>query len=301
MNIFKKIHKNGLTGSIKKGGALIVRMIRLYFDQYRFRNVPHYQNPTVDELITIEGHLREQGIIVEDFTPPVADFRKFQQENWFPSTYHGGRASGVFDEKLLEHWIAGLRLGLAGFDKEDVYVDVAACTSPWAKSLRERTCLSAFAIDLTPASEEYSALPYYLVENAAQTTFISNSVQGVSLQCAYEMFMGNDDTNFITELARILKPGAKAVILPLYMHTHQCAYSTPEYFGKGYPDVGAKEYVRTDCYGVPSSRKYDAYTLMSRVINPLVRAGLKYKLLALRNKDELGTNIYCHFILEIEK
>jgi hypothetical protein len=115
------------------------------------------------------------------------------------------------------------------------------------------------------------------------------------------MFMGQDDTRFIQELARILKVGGKVVILPLYMHTHYCAYSTPEYFGKSYSDPAAKEYVRLDCSGVPSSRKYDPLKLKERVLDAIIAAGLRYKVLVLRNKNELGKSIYCHFILEIEK
>ena len=301
MNILQKTQKHGLTKSIKIAISIFFRKIRLVYDQVRFLNTPHYKNPTADELVTIEKHLKTHGTQVEDFTPSRQEFKLFQNENWFPPTYHGGHASGVWDEKLLEHWVSWLRLGLADYNKDDIFVDVAACASPWAKALRERLGLSAFAIDLSQASQDYSDLSYYRVENATHTTFADASVRGVSLHCAYEMFMGDDDVRLIAELARILKPGGKAIILPLYMHTHECAYSTPEYYGKGYSDSGAKEYVRMDCYGVPSSRKYDANTLMKRVIAPILDVGLKYRLLVLRNKAELGNNIYCHFILEIEK
>lgn len=234
-------------------------------------------------------------------TRPPEQFAQFQAEQWFPPNYHGGQASGVWDEKLLEHWIAGERLGLAEFGADDIYVDVAAASSPWARTLRERRGLSAFAIDLAPVGEAYRDLPYYRAENATQSSFADHSVRGVSLHCAYEMFMGNDDTQLIVELARILKPGGKAVILPLYMHTHYCAYATPDYFGKGYSDPDAKEYIRFDCYGIPSSRKYDAATLQRQVLEPVQAAGLHYRLLALRNKEALGSNIYCHFILEITR
>jgi hypothetical protein len=98
---------------------------------------------------------------------------------------------------------------------------------------------------------------------------------------------------------RILKPGGKVIIVPLYMHTHYCAYSTPEYYGKGYSDSAAKEYVRLDCFGVPSSRKYDGRMLQARVLDPIERLGMHYQLLALCNKADMGKNIYCHFILEI--
>jgi ubiquinone/menaquinone biosynthesis C-methylase UbiE len=115
------------------------------------------------------------------------------------------------------------------------------------------------------------------------------------------MFLGSDDIDLVREMARILRPGGKLVVAPLYMHTHYCSYSTPEYYGKGYSDPEAKEYVRVDCFGVPSSRKYDAKALMARVLKSIESLGMSYRLFALRNKEELGENIYCHFILEITR
>jgi hypothetical protein len=115
------------------------------------------------------------------------------------------------------------------------------------------------------------------------------------------MFIGDDDTRFLCEAARILAPGGKVVILPLYLHTHYCAYATAGYFGKGYADPAAKEYIRLDCSGVPSSRKYDAVTLKSRILDTVVSLGMRYRLFALRNTAALGSGIYCHFILEIER
>lgn len=274
---------------------------RSRYYQWRFRHAPRYANPTSEELVTIELDLRGLGIEINDYAPSPDRFKQFQSEQWFPSFYYGGSMSNVWDEKLLEHWIAGERLGLAEFGPEDIYVDVAAASSPWAKTLHERWGVNAFAIDLAPVGEAYRDLPYYRTENATKSSFADGSVSGVSLHCAYEMFMRDDDLRLPGELARILKPGGKAVILPLYMHTHYCAYATPEYFSKGYADPAAKEYVRMDCYGIPSSRKYDAFTLQRRVLEQIKIAGLSYRLLVLRNKSALGRNIYCHFILEIQK
>ncbi len=113
--------------------------------------------------------------------------------------------------------------------------------------------------------------------------------------------MGEDDTRFLSEASRILKPGGMIVILPLYMHTHFCAYASPEYFGQKYSDPAAKEYIRRDSCGIPSSRKYDASAFKRRVLDPIETMAMRYQLLALRNKAELGSNIYCHFILNIIK
>ncbi|MEB3147579.1 MAG: methyltransferase domain-containing protein [Sphaerospermopsis sp.] len=280
---------------------LFQKNITQKYNFWRVRNVPVYHNPTSEELRQIENDLINLGIEFLDYRPNPEDFVNFKSSGYFPSNYHGGIDGGVWDEKILEHYIAFDLLGLEHYQPDDIYVDVAAASSPWAKTLRDKFGVSSFAIDLNQVGENYKNLSYYRIENATATTFKTNSVKGVSLQCAYEMFINNDDINFIHEVARILKPGGKVVISPLYMHTHYCAYSTPEYYGKGYSDIEAKEYVRLDCSGVPSSRKYDAFQLNKRLLIKLKNCNMEYKLYALRNKSELGQNVYCHFILEIRK
>ena len=299
MNVLRGIRHYGLQGSARR--AMMVLGRKSGYTNWRFRHTPKYVNPTPTELEVIERDLIALGVAIEDYVPSAYAFKEFQDQGWFPPDYHGGQHSGVWDEKLLEHWISSERLGLMDFNPEDIFVDVAAASSPWVQGLRERKRLTAFAIDLCEVGVAYRHLPYYRIENATQTTFLDGSVKGATLHCAYEMFMGDDDTRFISEAARILKPGGKVVILPLYMHTHYCAYATQEYFGKGYSDPTAKEYVRLDTIGIPSSRKYDADMLKKRVLGPIQSVGLHYRLLALRNKAEFGKNVYCHFILEIER
>ena len=301
MSIVEGVRRHGVVGSFKKVASLLQRKGRVRYGRWRHKHAPPYVSPTPEELAAIESELAALGVSVEDYSPSPEAFRSFQQEGWFAADHFGGKDSNIWNEKHLEHWIARERLGLMEYVESDVYVDIAASTSPWAHSLRERAGVDAYAIDMDEVGRLYENFPYYRIENATATSFPEDSVTGASLQCAYEMFMGQDDTNFVREAARILKPGGKIYVLPLYMHTHYCAYATPEYFGKGFSDPDAKEYVNLDYAGVPSSRKYDAAALKKRVLDPITSSGLSYKLLALRNKSDFGGNIYCHFILEISK
>lgn len=299
MSYFEKIQRYGFAGSLARAIELTRR--RTGWNEWRFRDAISYVNPGPEELAQIETALAAEGVIVEDYAPPADDFEEFKSNNYFPASYHGGPEGGLWDEKLLEHWISFSSLGLADFSDDDVYVDVAASTSPWAKVLRERHDLQSFAIDIARIGPEFRELSYYRREDATGTKFASESVKGASLQCAFEMFQGAADQKLILELGRILAPGGKVLILPLYMHTHYCAYSTPEYYGRGFTDNGAIEYIRFDTMGVPSSRKYDAVSLNERILKTIKSCGMSYRLLALRNKEQLGSGIYCHFILEITR
>ena len=203
--------------------VLLVHRI-LFQKYYLFINskAERYQNPDIDELSSIERDLLALGVPVESYEPDPDQFQFFLQKQWFPTYYHGGHEGGVWDEKLLEHWISSELLGLHEFGPADIYVDVAAASSPWARILRDRLGINAFAIDLGPIPDEYSGCECYRQEDATRTSFQNGSVRGISLHCAYEMFMKDDDIRLIAEISRILRPGGRAVILPIYMHTHYC-------------------------------------------------------------------------------
>ena len=284
----------GLVGILN---AILSRSSRLY---HTFRTVTadEYHNPTDTELALIETLLREMGILCHDFLPDVSEFEEFIRLNGFPPNYHGGTKSEVYREKLLEHFVAWKFLSL---DKScyTPYVDIAAGGSPWALFLRNRG-IDACAIDIS-ISPEFISESCYLRQDATKTDFGNGSVGGASLQCAYEMFSENQDVTFLQELGRILKPGGRAVISPLYTHTRACYYQTQEYYGKVYGDYDAKRYIRRDCWGVPLSRKYCPNTLKSRVWDSALNAGLQPSLHVLRNKSEMGNGIYLHFILVIDK
>lgn len=299
MKLVEKIKRHGVRESFSVAWYLAKRKVG--YIKWKHRNAPEFLSPTEDDLIEIERRLLSLGIQVHDYELDLASFNVFCGASLFPVDYHGGANSGVWTEKLLEHWVSQDLLALESFGSNDVYVDIAAASSPWAKIQRDVYGISAFANDLVEVGGKYSHLEYYRVEDATASAFSNSSVSGASLHCAFEMFAGNADTALVQELARILKPGAKAVILPLYMHTHYCAYSTPEYFNKGHSDLGAKEYIRLDARGVPSSRKYSPEMLNQRVLGPIKAAGLKYKIYVLRNKADIGADVYCHFILEIQK
>ena len=301
MIIINKIKQYGVIGTTSKVINLIINKAKKNYYKWSVRNAYVFSNPTDAELSEIEGELTNINEILEDYNPSADEFFLFESKGYFPMNYHGGVKGPVWHEKLLEHWIAAEKLGIENYDSNDIYLDIAAGTSPWAKILRDHFQVSSYAIDLGNISVKYRSLPYYIQENATATRFADESVSGASLQCAFEMFTHDDDVNLIKEISRLLKPGGKLIILPLYLHTHYCAFSSPNCYGKGYSDKSAKEYVYHDWDGIPSARFYDAQTLKSRILETIVKLGMKYKILVLRNKKDFGDGVYCHFILEVTK
>lgn len=286
--------------TLKQVAEILAREARFRYYRFAHRKEEGYANPDAVELKAIEEALVQSGVEVCGYHVDRAEYLAFKARLNFPPEYAGGVNSSYREEKIFEHFIAWRFLGLDEYANRPFrYLDVAACDSPWAFLLRSGEGIQAWAIDLEPSP--LSHLDYYRVENATSTSFADASVKGASLQCAFEMFLKDDDIGLLKELSRILEPGGKAVISPLYTHTHYCSYSTPEYWGKGYSDRQAKEYIHHGMRGIPSSRKYDPVKFLERIARPLQELGLGFRLHAIRNKEQISPEIYCHFILEITK
>lgn len=303
MEIIEKIRRKGIGRAVALGPRYLLDRVGVSKRWYMYvnKNAEMYRSPTHGELSEIEASLASAGIAVCPFMVDAGDFQAFLDKELFPDSYRHGKSAGVWTEKMLEHYISYKLLGLDKYASGDIYVDVAASGSPWAKVLRERLGIEAYAIDLEMACKEYESLPYYEKMDATQMEFEDSSVSGMSLQCAYEMFAGDSDIRFINEVSRVLKRGGKVIINPLYMHTHYCGYASPDCYGKGYADEGAKEYIRPDIMRIPFSRKYNVPMLQKRVLDTIAGRGMSYTMYALNNKQEIDDSIYLHFILEINK
>lgn len=262
--------------------------------------VPEWKDPDNQDFIIIESQLKQQGIALTEITIDKSDFETFKNQFIFGDDFYGGPNTRVYEEKILEHFISYKFAIQKMSSNKDVYVDVAAANSPWAKLLRDAG-YNAYAIDLTP-SQLFKKYDFYKTMNATATSFGDESVGSVSLQCAYEMFTHDDDIMLINELKRILKKGGRAIISPLYMYTHYSGYCSPEFWNKHeYQPKNAKIYVNSRSQGVPFSRKYDAKQFRERIVKTIIENNMNYNLYVLRNGKEIDPKIYCHFILEITK
>jgi SAM-dependent methyltransferase len=295
ITVLRKVMSKGPRGIASALRLRIARPVHLW----RARSATEYQDPNAAELAQVEAGFAAAGIAVGSYFADSAAYREFVGRSAFPHDYHGGELGGVYTEKVLEHFVAWDLLELGRNPLRLPYLDIAGASSPWAKLLRNQG-LEAFSIDLA-AHPSFAQLEYYLQGDATRCPFATESVGSASLQCAYEMFVGDADTRLLRELARILRPGGRAVISPLYMHTHACYYQSPEYFGRPVGDDDAVRYVRRHAWSVPASRKYSVQSFRTRVWDPALQAGLRPQLQVLRNKASFGAEVYLHFILTLDK
>jgi len=120
------------------------------------------------------------------------------------------------------------------------------------------------------------------------------------LHNAFEHFEGDADTRFVHEAARVLKPGGRLCIVPLFMHGRLANQTDPAaIFGAPPPfDPGAEVWcVRGwhDRFG----RYYDVVSLLTRL---LAHAGaFRVRLLQFTDSRTFDPEVYLHFAAVFEK
>lgn len=217
----------------------------------------------------IAADFRERGVEV---VPYVVDGEKVAAYR-AAAGYH--RFARYYDrepppEKVLEHFMARDLLGLVA---GETYVDVAAGDSPVAGIYRELDRVEAMRVDrrFRPGRHgdrwgaDVRALPW-----------ADGSIDKMALHCSFEHFEGDADIGFVREADRLLAPGGRCCILPLYMNHRFAIQSDPAripWSGIAW-DAGAEvRLVRRG--GQRHSRFYDVDALLGRLWPQLRRTRIR--------------------------
>lgn len=210
----------------------------------------------------------DNGFEVIDYDINKADFTQWLHEVNFPEEYVE-KYKEVFTEKALEHYLSSKLLDL---NENDVFIDVAAASSPWYDLAENRYKCKSFAVDLHLPPDKND--PRLIECDATNMPFDDESISTIALHCAYEMFENDADINLIKETNRVLNRG-KMVIIPLYMAHFYHILSSPKVNRRGIEYRKAKRVWRDDKYLVRFSRHYSVEAFKERVANHKDKLNLK--------------------------
>ena len=250
-----------------------------YCRQHRFDRT-HEPWRHLDYYRALRDRVAASGVVVEDVRVEPDVFADWLDRHGFLRRYY--RLFGdVVIEKCLEHHIAGRELGLS---PGDIYIDMASAGSPWTRLLRRRG-IQAYRLDLIyrPGIRGVN-----IGGDMTATGLPDGFVQGVSIQCAFELLSGDGDRQFIEETARILARGGRAVITPLYLDSTHFVLHSPEVAPPaGAEEPGAVRVWRDDAARAPYSRHYSPEAFAARIATRLP-AGLSGRVVFTPNLDELN-------------
>ena len=156
------------------------------------------------EVVSLVGKL---PFTIQDYLVDAADYVQFKKQ------FSPGRlyAAGYQDKKVMEHYISYKLLELRS---SDVYIDVASENSPFPEMFRRKLRLKVYSQDL---SYRHGVHGDRIGSSADSMPIAEESIDKVSLHCAFEHFPQDVDRNFVHELRRVLRPSGRCVIVPLYL------------------------------------------------------------------------------------
>ncbi len=260
-------------------------------------------NETLSEIIrrrnpdNLVNELISSGIPCKNLQINIEDFVNFLKV--FPKlSLHYSQYGDVHIEKCLEHYLAYKILNLSS---GKTYIDIAASGSRWSDYLLEHS-IDAYSLDLSYPPGTHGRK---IGANAAATDLPDDSIDAMSLQCAFETFRSDNDILFVKEASRILKEGGAVLVLPLYLDPVHFIMSSKDTDLSTAPlDEGAIRVWREDEYQEAFSRHYSPQALLERIFKNL--GDLTAEVIYIPNLEELrqvfpGQRIYCDFLLLIKK
>jgi len=197
-------------------------------------------------------------------------------------------------EKYLEHQVS---IDLLELPESGLVVDVAAGRSWFAQILRRRGYRviaqdQAFATGLDGER---------LGGDACDMELPAACVDGITLHCSFEHFEGDSDSRFVAEAARVLRPGRRAVILPLYLHHEFINLTDPLYskepvqFDEGAATIAS--FGLANRYG----RHYGLDAFGARVVEPALRHGMQVRAVRILGGTQVDPGVYLNFALVLTK
>jgi SAM-dependent methyltransferase len=179
----------------------------------------------------------------------------------YPLYLDGGRAPG-FPQKGLEHFVAA---GLLELRAGQVCIDVASQNSPAPDIYGRLHGAMMYTQDLVYPPGVHGRR---IGGSASALPVPDGFADAMVLHNAFEHFEEDADTAFIREAARVIKPGGRLCIVPLFLFTEHAIQTDPAAITGPLPpfDVGARLWAARgwqDRHG----RFYDAARLKSRLLD----------------------------------
>jgi len=249
------------------------------------------------------AHLADEGAIYRALVaagvpvePAVLDpvFLRMYGDAPEYDTYHRGRYWSVLAEKQLEHFLSIVYLDLK---PDDVLIDIGSAKSPFPDIARRLAGCTVYRQDLLYETGVHGDR---IGGDAVRLPLPDGSVTKLVLHCAFEHFAGDSDSGFIREAARVLAPGGRLCILPLYLATEYVIFTQPTFpWQEMPPDPEAVLWFTSGGTGEHHVRFYDVAALQRRVLQSC--DPFRVRVLYLENARAAAESCYLRFILLLEK
>lgn len=249
---------------------------------------------TTESVNSVRDQLVENGIEVNDMKIDSSDFYNYLElaDYSLYKYYYAGGTTHNFLEKVLEHYIC---MKLINLKKNDDYIDVANGDSPVPFIYEKLSGCNSYLQDMYFKSTRGR----YISGDAGKMDIPDGFADALGLHCSFDHFEGSADSNFILEAQRILKPGGRLCIVPLYMYSEFANQLDPTVIPCSFKvDEGAKIFLAKG-FKNRFGRFYDMETFKERVLNNCNKLNLK--IFHITNARDFYKNAYVDFAALFER
>lgn len=231
---------------------------------------------------------RQFGIHFKEYSIDLNGYRRYFKDAGYAtrfSSYYPGHQI----EKSLEHYVA---LSLLALQRDDVFMDIASENSPVPDIYRYLTGAKAYRQDITYKC----GIDGNTIGGDACSIPVPNGFASkAALTCSLEHFEGDADTRLFIELSRVLKPGGKVCVVPLYIFLEEATQTDPTVSAPAGVifDENTTVYCAKD-WGNRHGRFYSPCSLNERIIKP-VKDKFTFRFFHIKNADEVDPSVYARF------
>jgi hypothetical protein len=234
----------------------------------------------------VTAELEAAGVNVEPYAVPIDGFGSYvERAGYADMAYSDHGRSPTAREKYLEHYVS---LCMLEPQAGQVLVDVASMDSPFSEIVTELYGVETYRQDIMyPVGLRGRTIG----GDAANMPLDDASVDHLVMHCSFEHFEGDSDSRFIREASRLLRPGGRLCILPLYTSSTYAIQTHPRGLRRQRLDFepGDTIYV-SDAWGPPHQRFYDADAFVRRIVSQL--DDLELTIYEVTNLDAVGVGLY---------
>jgi len=245
--------------------------------------------PGVVPYEDITTELEDAGVRVRPWTVDAAAVDDYVRRAGYAALpyYEHGQAPNAY-EKYLEHHVSIRMLAPA---EGEVLVDIACMDSPFSEIAAEMYGLATYRQDMMYPEGVHGRT---IGGDAASMPVPDGFADHLVMHCSFEHFEGDSDIRFIREASRVLRPGGRLCILPLYTSKKYAIQTHPRGLRARRVEFeeGDTVYV-SDAWGPPHQRYCDAEAFSSRIVAEL--GDLELTIYRITNLEQLQSGCYLRF------
>lgn len=290
---------------LTKAPSLLLKMVAdLYHERRNYKQFLKSGKKAIHgdlpyDLDRVQRQFTDAGYKPEDYFIDIEAFNKYCLRHEGVYRDYKAACGEAFAEKALEHLAS---LSFTSLSPNSKMIDIANAGSPFPEIVHSIYGCDVWSNDLTFARGIHRQDWHTQIgADACHLPINDNFFDLAVLHCALEMFESDADIGLIREAERILKPGGKLVVIPLYMNETYHVFRDPKTNRNPLPkiDDGAELIYREDFYGVGFARFYNVAAFLKRLVDTMTKLDLT--IYRVRNLSDIPATCYMNWIAVFKK